>query len=74
MGDVGVRVCETFTLVEERLESFYDNPNAWWDYFRDMGRMVITAKGRKAKDSQDDGSQYVVVTEYGTSKYTLHIQ
>src|SRR2546423_4428197 len=29
----------------------YDNPNALRDYFRDIGRMVLAAEGRKANDS-----------------------
>src|SRR5438309_10524377 len=29
------------------LEAFYDNPNALRDYFRDFGRMVLAAEGRK---------------------------
>src|SRR5260370_20962124 len=35
----------------DRLEAFYDNPNALRDYFRDIGRMVLAAEGRKANDS-----------------------
>src|SRR5438270_4207711 len=31
----------------DRLEAFYDNPNALRDYFRDIGRMVLAAEGRK---------------------------
>src|SRR5437870_8014993 len=27
--------------------AFYDNPNALRDYFRDIGRMVLAAEGRK---------------------------
>src|SRR5438874_8396125 len=30
-----------------------DNPNALRDYFRDIGRMVLAAEGRKANDSHD---------------------
>src|SRR5205085_3776702 len=30
-----------------RSEAFYDNPNALRDYFRDIGRMVLAAEGRK---------------------------
>src|SRR5256886_11583216 len=35
------------TLADDRLEAFYDNPNALRDYFRDIGRMVLAAEGRK---------------------------
>src|SRR5438105_10585200 len=35
-------------LADDRLEAFYDNPNALRDYFRDIGRMVLAAEGRKA--------------------------
>src|SRR5437588_6948406 len=37
-----------------RSEAFYDNPNALRDYFRDIGRMVLAAEGRKANDSHAD--------------------
>src|SRR5205823_6951628 len=43
-------VFDTLTLADDRLEAFYDNPNALRDYFRDIGRMVLAAEGRKAKD------------------------
>src|SRR5699024_8139578 len=44
----------TLTLPDDRFESVYDNPNAFRDYFRDIGRMVLAAEGRKASDSQAD--------------------
>src|SRR5204863_6880351 len=44
----------TLTLADDRLEAFYDNPNALRDYFRDIGRMVLAAEGRKANDSHAD--------------------
>src|SRR5438874_6377388 len=31
-------VFDTLTLADDRLEAFYDNPNALRDYFRDIGR------------------------------------
>src|SRR5262245_58272027 len=43
-------VFDTLTLADDRLEAFYDNPNALRDYFRDIGRMVLAAEGRKAND------------------------
>src|SRR5690349_1637213 len=39
-------VFDTLTLADDRLEAFYDNPNALRDYFRDIGRMVLAAEGR----------------------------
>src|SRR5699024_7383931 len=36
-------VFDTLTLADDRLEAFYDNPNALRDYFRDIGRMVLAA-------------------------------
>src|SRR5690625_4432216 len=54
------------TLADDRLEAFYDNPNALRDYFRDIGRMVLAAEGRKANDSHADCYQYFCVPEYGT--------
>src|SRR5262249_21790214 len=50
----------------------YDNPNALRDYFRDIGRMVLAAEGRKANDSHADCYQYFCVPEYGTANGLLH--
>src|SRR5260370_5096646 len=43
-------VFDTLTLADDRLEAFYDNPNALRDYFRDIGRMVRAAEGLKSSD------------------------
>src|SRR5687767_1995726 len=56
----------------DRLEAIYDNPNALRDYFRDIGRMVLAAEGRKANDSHADCYQYFCVPEYGTANGRLH--
>src|SRR5439155_23081074 len=56
----------------DQLEAFYDNPNALRDYFRDIGRMVLAAEGRKANDSHADCYQYFCVPEYGTANGRLH--
>src|SRR5205809_770216 len=61
----------TLTLADDRLEAFYDNPNALRDYFRDIGRMVLAAEGRKANDSHADCYQYFCVPEYGTANGRL---
>src|SRR5437588_818954 len=60
------------TLADDRLEAFYDNPNALRDYFRDIGRMVLAAEGRKANESHADCYQYFCVPEYGTANGRLH--
>src|SRR6476646_3460503 len=65
-------VFDTLTLADDRLEAFYDNPNALRDYFRDIGRMVLVAEGRKANDSHADCYQYFCVPEYGTANGRLH--
>src|SRR2546429_429172 len=57
-------VFDTLTLADDRIEAFYDNPNALRDYFRDIGRMVLAAEGRKANDSHADCYQYFCVPEY----------
>src|SRR5262249_24747621 len=57
-------VFDTLTLADDRLEAFYDNPNALRDYFRDIGRMVLAAEGRKANDSHADCYQYFCMPEY----------
>src|SRR5262249_27226692 len=64
--------CETLRLADVRLEAFYDNLNALRDYFRDIGRMVLAAEGRKANDSHADCYQYFCVPEYGTANGRLH--
>src|SRR5256885_469730 len=51
-------VFDTLTFADDRLEAFYDNPNALRDYFRDIARMVLAAEGRKANDSHADCYQY----------------
>src|SRR5260370_4963995 len=48
------------------------NPNALRDYFRDIGRMVLAAEGRKANDSHADCYQYFCVPEYGIANGRLH--
>src|SRR5690554_7445866 len=65
-------VFDTLTLADDRLEAFYDDPNAVRDYFRDIGRMVLAAEGRKANDSHADCYQYFCVPEYGTANGRLH--
>src|SRR5205085_1238029 len=65
-------VFDTLTLADDLLEAFYDNPNALRDYFRDIGRMVLAAEGRKANDSQADCYQYFCVPFY--FKYNGHHQ
>src|SRR2546429_420483 len=65
-------VFDTLTLADDRLEAFYDNPNALRDYFRDIGRMVLAAEGRKANDSHGDCYQYFCVPEYGTDNGRFH--
>src|SRR5690606_36802963 len=65
-------VIDTLTLDDDRLQAFYDNPNALGDYFRDIGRMVLTAEGRKANDSHADCYQYFCVPVYGTANGRLH--
>src|SRR5690554_7703113 len=65
-------VFDTLTLADDRLEAFYDNPNALCDYFRDICRMVLAAEGRKANDSHADCYQYFCVPEYGTANGRLH--
>src|SRR5690625_6059528 len=72
-------VFDTLTLGDDRLEAFYDNPNALRDYFRDIGRMVLGAEGRKANDSHADCYQYFCVPEYGTSNgridfHSVHVR
>src|SRR5687767_15729721 len=65
-------VFDTLTLADDRLEAIYDNPNALRDYFRDIGRMVLAAEGRKANDSHADCYQYFCVPDVGTANGGFH--
>src|SRR2546430_16353780 len=62
---------DTLTLADDRLEAFYDNPNALRDYFGGIGRMVLAAEVRKPNDSHADCYQYFCVSEYGTASGRL---
>src|SRR5690625_5679720 len=57
-------VFDTLTLADDRLEAFYDNPNALRDYFRDIGGLVLAAEGRKANDCHADCYHYFCVPEF----------
>src|SRR5256885_13375999 len=65
-------VFDTLTLADDRLEAFYDNPNALRDYFRDIGRMVLAAEGRKANDSHADFFFFLCVPDPRTSTLFPH--
>src|SRR5690606_23514504 len=43
------------------------NHSALRDYFRDIGRMVLAAEGRRAHDSHADCYQYIWVPGYGAA-------
>src|SRR5437899_4312644 len=48
-------VFDTLTLADDRLEAFYDNPNALRDYFRDIGRMVLArSEERFSRNAETD--------------------
>src|SRR5260370_170969 len=51
-------VFDSITLVDERLEAFYDNTIALRDYFCYIARMVLAALGRKPNDSKAHCSPY----------------
>src|SRR5699024_4268625 len=51
-------VFDTLTLADDRLEAVYDIPNAMHDYYPDIGRMVLAAESRKAKNSPAGCYQY----------------
>src|SRR5471030_1574974 len=70
-ADGWVIVFDTLTLADDRLEAFYDNPNALRDYFRDIGRMVLADGGRKANDSHADCYQYLCGPEHGPANRRL---
>src|SRR5262245_51756463 len=58
--------------LQRTFKKSFTYPNALRDYFRDIGRMVLAAEGRKANDSHADCYQYFCVPEYGTANGRLH--
>src|SRR5256885_6971711 len=50
-------VFDTLTLADDRLEAFYDNPNALRDYFRDIGRIVFFQAEDGIRDYKVTGVQ-----------------
>src|SRR5207249_8750270 len=54
-----------------KLEAFYDNPNAFRYYFRDIFLMVLAAEARNSNDSHADCYQYFFVPEYRTDNLRL---
>lgn len=65
-------VFDTITLSDACVDEFYQNPTALRDYFRDIGRLVLEAEGRKKGDSYEDCFEYFCVPEYGTKFGRLH--
>src|SRR5256886_13135623 len=65
-------VFDTLTLADDRLEAFYDNPNALRAYFRDIGRMVLAPEGRTANDSHAASYQNFCLPDNGTANPRLH--
>src|SRR3989442_15332061 len=70
-ADGWVIVFDTLTLADDRLDVFYDNPNALRDYFDDIGRLLLAAQGRKANDSHPRSYEHFCVPEYGTPNRRL---
>src|SRR5699024_6543869 len=72
LGKVTVADVLAAQPVTTNLLKFMRATNALRDYFRDIGRMVLAAEGRKANDSHADCYQYFCVLEYGTDNGRLH--
>src|SRR5438132_2081179 len=47
-------VFDTLTLADDRLEAFYDNPNALRDYFRDIGHAKHRSEERFSRNAETD--------------------
>src|SRR5258708_755068 len=73
---VGYAIAEIGRAVQQECRDRYSFPTRrssdLRDYFRDIGRMVLAAEGRKANDSHADCYQYFCVPEYGTANGRLH--
>lgn len=65
-------VFDTLTLANDRLETFYQNPNALRDHHRNIGRLVLTAEHRSQKENFNDCFQYFCVPEFGGETGRLH--
>lgn len=65
-------VFDTLTLADDRIADFYADERALTNYFRDRGRAVLQAEGRKKSESFSDCFQYFCVPEYGTLEGRLH--
>lgn len=65
-------VFDTLTLADDRVGAFYADKNALRDYFRDVGRRVLSAEGRPVKESSSDCYRYFCAPEYGGKHGRLH--
>jgi len=65
-------VFDTLTLEPDREDAFFDDPVAFRDHVRRLGRAVNVALDRPARDSYDDVFRYFAVPEYGKKTGRLH--
>jgi len=65
-------VFDTLTISDDMARTFYSTPNALRDYFRDVGREILSAENRSVKESTSDCYQYFCVPEFGTKEGRLH--
>lgn len=65
-------VFDTLTLRASSVDDFEANPTALRDHFRNLGRSVNSAMGRKRSASYGDVFQYFCVPEHGTKNGRLH--
>lgn len=65
-------VFDTLTIDPLREDAFFDNPTAFRDHVRRIGRLVNVACGKPARESYDDVFRYFAVPEYGKKTARLH--
>jgi len=65
-------VFDTLTLSPDMVTRFYENSNALRDYFRNVGRSVLSAEKRSPRQSFDDCYKYICIPEYGSERGRLH--
>ena len=65
-------VFDTLTIAPDAVARFYEDKTALRNYFRNVGRKVLSAEGRAAKESSKDCYSYICVPEYGGEHGRLH--
>src|SRR5205809_3237495 len=66
-------VFDTLTLADDRLEAFYDNPNALRDYFRSSANVRVRSEERFSRNAETDLVCRLLLEKKNTQLTTLYI-